>query len=104
MPEQRTQQAYSPAPCTTVHVHESAYRTGAGTSQDPTMLHIWYVIFSSQFCTLSVRAIIAASLDRTTACEWSGFPNAFRWVVHFRHSSTIARCPRADVQHITHRS
>ena len=68
------------------------------------MLHIWYVMFSSQFCTLSVRAIIAASFARTTACEWSGFPNALRWFVHFMHSSTIERCPRADVQHITHRS
>ena len=70
----------------------------------PTILHIWYVMFSSQFCTLSVLEIISASLLRTTARECSGFPNALRWLTHFMHSSTIARWLRADTQHITHRS
>lgn len=51
------------------------------------MLHIWYVIFSSQFCTLSVRAIIAASFARTTGCELSGLPNALRCEVHLQESA-----------------
>ncbi len=43
------------------------------------MLHIWYVMFSTQFWQLSARAIIPASLLRTTAREVSGLPNALRW-------------------------
>jgi len=42
------------------------------------MLFIWCVKLSSQLCTLSTREIIAASLLRTTACEWRGLPNALR--------------------------
>src|SRR5713226_6660008 len=56
-----------------------------------TILHIWYVTFSSQACTASARAIIVASFARTTACELSGLPNALRCETHFRHSSTIIR-------------
>ncbi len=68
------------------------------------MLHIWYVILSSQLCTLSALEIIAASLLRMTASECSGLPNAFRWFTHFRHSSTMARWLRAETPHMTHRS
>jgi len=69
-----------------------------------TILHIWYVTFSSQACTASARAIIAASFARTTACELSGLPNALCCETHLRHSSTISRCARADAQIITQRS
>jgi hypothetical protein len=68
------------------------------------MLHIWYVTFSSHACVLSARAIICASFERMTACELRGLPNALRWLTHLRHSSTTARCARAEPQHITHRS
>lgn len=68
------------------------------------MLFIWCVIFSNQLCTLSTRAIIAASLLRMTACDESGLPNALRWLTHFKHSSTIARWLRAEEQHMTQRS
>ena len=43
-----------------------------------TMLFIWCVMFSSQLCTDSVRAIIATTLQRMTACDARGFPNALR--------------------------
>jgi hypothetical protein len=46
------------------------------------MLHIWYVTFSNQFCAASTRAIIAASFERTTACELRGLPNTFLWFTH----------------------
>lgn len=68
------------------------------------MLFIWCVMLSSQFCVLSARWIISASLARMTAWLCSGFPNALRWDVHRRHSSTMTRCERAEPQHITHRS
>ena len=68
------------------------------------MLHIWYVMFSSQFCTASVLCIMPASLLRTTASECSGLPNALRWLTHFMHSSVTSRWLRADVQHMTQRS
>jgi hypothetical protein len=65
---------------------------GLGRKKDRlTILHIWYVTFSSHACTASARAIIFANLARTTACELSGFPNALRCEAHFRHSSTIKR-------------
>ena len=44
-------------------------------------------MFSSQFWTLSTRAIIPASFARITAWEFSGLPNAFRCEVHLRQSS-----------------
>jgi hypothetical protein len=69
-----------------------------------TILHIWYVTFSSQLCTASARAAICASLARTTACELSGLPNALRCETHLRHSSRTMRCARADAQIITQRS
>ena len=69
-----------------------------------TMLHIWYVTFSSQACRASARAIICASLERMTACELRGFPNAFLCETHLRHSSVIIRCAREDAQIITQRS
>ncbi len=91
------------------------------------MLHIWYVMFSSQLCWLSTREIMSASLLRTTASECRGLPNALRWLTHlnpnetrrsalflrrgkrqlwtnFMHSSTTSRCARTLMQHITHRS
>jgi hypothetical protein len=39
-----------------------------------------------------------------TAWEFRGFPKATRCCVHFKHSSTTARCDRAEAQHITQRS
>jgi hypothetical protein len=69
-----------------------------------TMLHIWYVTFSSQACRASARAIICASLERTTACEPRGLPNAFLCETHLRHSSVIMRCARVDAQIMTQRS
>ena len=91
-----------------------------------TMLHIWYVMLSSQLCTLSVREIMPASLLRMTVSEWRGLPNALRWLTHllqdssasvyswysveaitkthFMHSSTTSRWERADVQQSTQRS
>ena len=68
------------------------------------MLHIWYVTFSSQACKASARAIIRASLERTTACELRGLPNAFLCETHLRHSSVIMRCARVDAQIMTQRS
>lgn len=79
------------------------------------------VKFSSQFCTLSVRDIMAAIFDLITASEDKGLPNALRWLIHLagdavswclkgnrqthlRHSSTINRWPLAEEAHITHRS
>lgn len=45
---------------------------------ETTMLHICMVKFSSQFCTLSVRDIMAAIFDLITASEDKGLPNALR--------------------------
>ena len=57
-----------------------------------TMLHIWYVRFSNQFCADSALAIIVASLFLTTGWALRGFPNAFRWLIHlFRYRKSI-RC------------
>jgi len=42
------------------------------------MLFIWWVMFSNQLCTDSTRAIMAATLLRTTAWDAKGFPNALR--------------------------
>lgn len=58
------------------------------------MLHIWYVIFSSQLCTLSVRAIIPAILLRMTASEASGLPNALRWWIHLCSAQDISNNSR----------
>ncbi len=69
-----------------------------------TMLHIWYVTFSSQPCKASARAIICASLARTTAWELSGFPNAFLCETPLGHSPLIMRCERTDAQIMTQRS
>ena len=68
------------------------------------MLHIWYVTFSSHACSASERAIISASLERMTACELSGFPNALRCDTHLRHSSVTMRCVRMAAQVMTQRS
>jgi hypothetical protein len=42
------------------------------------MLFIWCVMFSNQLCKDSTRAIMAAILLRTTACDAKGFPHALR--------------------------
>ena len=56
-----------------------------------TILFIWCVTFSSQVCSLSHSAIIAASLFRMTACANSGLPPIFRWFIHL--------CPVVNVVH-----
>jgi hypothetical protein len=43
-------------------------------------------MFSSQFCALSTRAIIAASFALITACEVKGLPKTFRWDAHLQMS------------------
>ena len=52
-----------------------------------TILHIWWVMFSSHDWQLSNRAIIPATLLRTTAWALKGFPNALRWLIHLKKSS-----------------
>lgn len=86
------------------------------------MLFIWKVVFSNQFWTLSVLAIIAASLFRITAREVKGLPKALRWCIHlifhvsyeqrsrpvpsthFMHSSIMLLWYVAEAPHITNRS
>lgn len=55
------------------------------------MCVIWKVMLSSQACELSTRAIIAASLERTTAWEASGFPKTSRCVAHLQEA-IIQQC------------
>lgn len=62
------------------------------------MLFIWYVMFSSQACWLSTRAIISASFARMTACELSGLPKAFRWLTHLSKDKIRACSSEAKLE------